>query len=104
MRILKRLQFDLIDSNALTAKLVPSYALECCAFNIANESLTADGNYYDTARRALALVYQATADESSCDQWVEVNQLKWLLRPSQPWKREDVHRFALLGYKHVGYS
>src|ERR1700693_1596383 len=44
VRILKRLQFDLIDSGVLTAKLIPSYAVECCAFNIANESLTVDGN------------------------------------------------------------
>jgi hypothetical protein len=104
VRMLKRLQFDLIDSGAIAKKLVPSYAVECCVFNLSDASLAVPADRYTQVRSSIINIYAATKDDISCKDWVEVNHLKWLFRPSQPWTREQVRDLALAAWRHVGFE
>lgn len=103
VRILKHLQFDMIDAGKITERIIPSYAIECAAYNVPNDMFLNEP-YYASVRRALAVIFNATLDDERCKEWVEVNGLKWLFRGSKPWTREQVHRFAGMAWDHVGYT
>jgi hypothetical protein len=104
VRMLKRLQFDLIDNSVIAKKLVPSYAIECCVFNLSDASLSAVVDRYTQVRNAIIGIYAATKDDESCKEWVEVNALKWLFRPKQPWARDNVRELMLAAWRHVGFE
>lgn len=104
VRMLKRLQFDLIDNGAIAKKLLPSYAVECCVFNLTDASLGTPADRYDQVRSAIINIFAATKDDATCKDWVEVNHLKWLFRPSQPWTREEVRELVLAAWRYVGFK
>ena len=104
VRMLKRLQFDLIDNSVIAKKLVPSYAIECCVFNLSDASLSAVIDRYAQVRNVIIGIFAATKDDESCKEWVEVNHLKWLFRPGQPWTRDDVRELMRAAWRHVGFE
>jgi hypothetical protein len=104
VRVLKRLQFELIDQSVITEKLIPSYAIECCVFNLANASLSSRLDRYNQIRATIANIYNATKDEPECKDWVEVNHLKWLFRGGQGWTRQQVNKLMLDAWRHVGFE
>jgi hypothetical protein len=93
----------MIDAGKITERIIPSYAIECAAYNVPNDMFLNEP-YYASVRRALAVIFNATLDDERCKEWVEVNGLKWLFRGSKPWTREQVHRFAGMAWDHVGYT
>jgi len=88
VRILKRLQFDMIENGAIKEKMIPSYALECCAYNIA-DALFKTPSWFDQMKTAIAEIHGAATTASDGDRWVEVNELKWLFHGA-PWTKEQV--------------
>jgi len=102
-RILKRLQFALIDAGTLQKKIIPSYAVECAVFNVPDDHFL-DESYWNSVRRVLALIFNNTRNDDGCADWVEVNHLKWMLRGNKPWTREQVHQLASLGWDYIGYQ
>jgi hypothetical protein len=103
VRILKRLQFDLIDQGKLPEKLVPSYAVECAVYNVPNDRFL-DEDYYDSVPRVLAYIFNETRDIGNWNDWAEVNELKWFFRGNQAWTRSQVHGLAALMWDHIGYE
>jgi hypothetical protein len=105
VRILKRLQFYLIDeARRSDKKYMPSYAVECLVYNIPNPTLNG-ATYHDTIRNVLALVYQrVTTDPEPEPRWKEVNDVKWLFHAGQPWSREAVKSFIITAWNEIGYS
>ncbi len=102
-RILKRLQFALIESGTLQKKLIPSYAAECAVFNVPDDDFR-DESYWNSVRRVLAFLFNNTQSDEGCADWVEVNHLKWMLRGQKPWNRHQVHELVSLGWDHIGYQ
>lgn len=41
---------------------------------------------------------------NSCAEWGEVNELKHLFRPSQPWTRTAVNAFVVAAWNRVGFN
>jgi predicted nucleotidyltransferase len=102
-RILKRLRYELIDEGHEKAEDVPSYLLECLAWNIPDDhfgAATQKGN----VRNALAYLWNNTRQQEQCKEWGEVNELKYLFRTSQPWTRENVNNFLQIAWDHIGYK
>ncbi len=102
-RILKRLQFALIELGTLKEKIIPSYAVECAVFNVPDDHFR-DESYWNSVQRVLALIFNSTVTDDRCADWVEVNGMKWMFRGSKPWTRQQVHQFVSLGWNHIGYQ
>jgi hypothetical protein len=49
-------------------------------------------------------MWNATKNDESCGKWVEVNRLKWLFHPSQPWTRVQVHSFMHAAWNYIGFK
>jgi hypothetical protein len=103
VRILKRLRNEMVDSGHEVAKPIPSYLLECLAWNVPNEGFGHDG-YGADVRYAIAHLWDKTRSNETCKEWGEVNELKYLFRPSQPWTREQVNGFLYAAWNYIGFK
>jgi hypothetical protein len=104
VRILKRLQFYLIEAKRSDKKYMPSYAIECLAYNIPNTTLNGLP-YYDTIRNVLVQLYQKVTQVPEPEpRWKEVNDIKVLLHDGQPWSRESIKNFIVAAWNEIGYS
>lgn len=101
VRILKNMENQLVQAGELTE--VPSYFMECLAYNIWNQVYTGTDDWREIAQGALALIYgYANREEPSSGRWTEVNGHKWLFHSDQRWTRQDACRFGLKAFEMVG--
>jgi len=102
-RILKRLRNEMADSGYDAAKPIPSFLIECLVWNVPNE-----GFGYDTlrgdVRHALAHLWNNTRTDEACNEWGEINELKYLFRLVQPWTRVQVNTFLQAAWDYIGFE
>lgn len=101
-RILKNLRNAMDDAEIPAARDLASFLLECLAFNVPNHLLTAS-TYTAAVREVLVYLYGALQTDPPSSEWGEVNEHKYLFRPSQAWTREQALSFALAAWHFVGF-
>lgn len=102
VRALKRLQTELVKESHLTNEL-PSFLVECLVYNVPNEYF-GHNKYVDDMRAVIAIIYQATAEKGQCEDWLEVNCLKYLFRSNQSWTFEQAHALSVAAWRYMGFS
>jgi len=55
-------------------------------------------------RHVLAHTFNATINDDDSKEWGEVNELKYLFRPSQTWTRQKVHAFLSAAWNYIGFK
>lgn len=101
VRILKRLREEMVDVGASEAEPIPSYLLECLVWNVPNNCF-GNGRYTDDLRQALIHLYNETKIEVNCSKWCEINGIKYLFHPSQPWRRDEANAFIVAAWNYAG--
>ncbi|MBV9872123.1 MAG: hypothetical protein JO214_16025 [Frankiaceae bacterium] len=94
VRILKRLENDLVDAGRMNA--LPSYFMECLMYRVPNDRFgdaSASGLSVDL-RRCIAYIF-AAADDGSAERWLEPNEIKPLFGNGQKWSSADARQLAL---------
>jgi hypothetical protein len=102
-RIMKNLCFELMENGDKVAEKIPSYLIECLAWNVPDPDLT-NGILRQSVGAAIAYLWRETRVATSCDKWTEVNGIKYLFHPSQPWRREDVNAFLVTAWNFIGFK
>lgn len=102
-RVLKRLRNDMVEAGIEAAAPIRSFLIECLVWNVPNEGFE-HAEYADDVRYALAHAFNHTISDETCNEWGEVNELKYLFRPSQPWTREQAHEFLGVAWDYVGFD
>jgi hypothetical protein len=92
IRILKRMRNEMQDENIESAKNVASCLIESLVSNVPNDLFGHD-TYSSDVREVLAHIFNETMTDEKCSKWVEVSGFKWLFRNTQPWTREQAHKF-----------
>lgn len=101
VRILKKLRNEMDDGGDASAKAVPGYLLESMAWNAPDVAFTRD-SWDERIQAVLLFLWSNTKDDQSCEKWTEVDGLKWLFRPLQPWTRAEAHAFIWEAWKYIG--
>ena len=104
-RILKRLRDDMQETGrteARTAADVPSFLLECLAYNASDDCYPND-QLYDDVQAVVAELWNKTKPETKDLVLVEVSGLKWLFGKTQPWSKATAHEFLIRAWQHVGF-
>lgn len=101
VRILKRLRNEMAEKGIDAAKSTPSYLIECLVWNVPDELFDL-GTYRADVREALAYLFNNTIDDAASAEWGEVNELKYLFRPGQPWTRQSAHAFVDAAWDYIG--
>ena len=91
------------DNGNAAAKPIPSFLLECLAWNVPNEGFMHDTALADV-RYALAHLFNGTMSDDKCAEWTEINGFKYLFHSSQPWRRVDVNSFLDAAWNYVGFE
>ena len=100
VRALKRLKFYLIAKKIDAAEPIPSYLIECLMYNVPDPTFGGD-SYKANMQNALLTCFSATQTDEKCSKWMEVNGIKFLFRPSQPWTRQQAYDFVLAAWSYV---
>src|SRR6266851_6702328 len=103
VRILKRLRNKMDDEKIAAATPIPSFLVECLVWNVPNEGFGHD-TYTADVRWALAHLFNNTIKVDGCKEWDEINELKYLFRPGQPWTMEQVHKFISAAWDYLGFE
>jgi len=103
VRVMKRLRNEMAEAGIAAAKPIPSYLLECLVWNVPNDGFET-GSYLADLRWNIAHLWNETKTESSCEDWGEINELKYLFGPSQPWTREQARAFLDAAWEYVGFE
>ena len=102
VRILKRLRLEMAAEGVEAAKPPWSYLFECLVWQVPNENFGCFTLKADL-QNVIAHLWNETRFDWQCDQWGEINELKYLFRPSQPWTRQQVHDFLQAAWDYVGF-
>lgn len=103
VRVLKRLRDEMVAEGSATAKPIPSYLIECLVWNVPNSAFL-DDQYAENLRSILLHLHANTQNNAACNEWGEVNELKYLFRSSQPWTRIDVNNFVVAAWNRAGFK
>jgi tRNA nucleotidyltransferase (CCA-adding enzyme) len=99
VRILKVINYRLIDDGTISDKLASSFFIECLVYNVPNVSFIS-GNYTQTLRNVIVKIYE---DMKSNEDYTEVNQLLWLFSNKNPRTRQNALDFMQHCWNHLGY-
>jgi hypothetical protein len=102
-RVLKRLRYRMEDDGIATAKPIPSYFIECLVWNAPNNCFGHD-TYVADVRAVLAHLFNNTMRDDTCQEWTEVNELKYLFHWQQPWTRQQGFDFISAAWDYVGFE
>jgi len=99
VRILKKLRIELAEAQNAAAG-VPGYLLECLAWNTPNSHFETD-TWEERVEDVLSYIWGQTKAGSLCDNWCEVDAIKYLFRDSQPWTKAQAHAFVNAAWNYV---
>lgn len=103
IRIFKRLRNKMQDDKIPDASNIASFLIECLAWNAPVAAFQHE-TYAEDVRQIIIDVCNSTKTDDTCSKWVEVNQMKWLFRSTQPWNREQANKFMHAAWNYIGYT
>ena len=100
VRILKRLRNEMEEVGVPQAEPVPSFLIECAAWNAPDE-LFAGSTLKGTVQDVLAHIWGKTKTDADCSHWNEENGIKRLFGTHQEWTREQLNAFAAAAWAYI---
>lgn len=101
VRILKRLRNEMSDAGIAAAQQTPSFLIECLVASVPETSFDRT-SWRAIVRETLRQAFNSTLTVETCEDWLEVNRIKYLFWPTQPWTRSSAHGFASAAWDYVG--
>ncbi len=99
VRILKIINYRLIDNGTITEKLASSFFIECLVYNVPNVNFIS-GNYTQTLSNVIVKIYE---DMKNNADYTEVNELLWLFSNKNPRTRKEALDFMQHCWNYLGY-
>lgn len=99
VRILKVINYRLIENGTISDKLVSSFFIECLVYNVSNNNFIS-GNYTQTLRNVIVKIYD---DMKTNADYTEVNRLLWLFNNKNPRTRQNALDFMQHCWNYLGY-
>jgi hypothetical protein len=95
VRIFKRLRDELVDTYQIGPKQAPSFLIECLTYAVEDEYFLVEADdRYDRALRILSRMDDLLYDANWVRNMTEINGIKYLFRPTQPWTVDDAKAFV----------
>jgi hypothetical protein len=101
VRILKALRNEMQDVGAAAAKDVSSFLIECLVYQVPDLRF---GQYAISSdvKDCLSFFLANLVTDEGCSTWTEVNEIKYLFHPAQPWTREQGWNFIWAAIDYTG--
>jgi len=102
IRILKQLRNVMQEKNITAANDIGSFVIESMVWNVPDDDFIKN-NYTDMMRNVLAYIFNETMSKEKCEEWGEVNELKYLFKFDEP-KRIKAHNFISEAWDYIGFN
>jgi len=79
---------------------IPGFLNECLVWNVPDDKFQ-NGMYIADVAAAIVFLYEHTNADAPCWEWGEVNELKYLFRPSQKWTRVQANDFLVAAWNYA---
>ena len=93
VRVLKHIR------NKIQANDIQSFLIECLLWNVPDNCFNHSRYLEDLVNILTYLLPQLY--NNSCKEWGEINELKYLFNPSQPWTQDQAHQFLFKVAKEI---
>jgi hypothetical protein len=103
VRILKRVRNRMQDQNIPAAENIGSFLIESAVWNVPTEGFN-HSTYADDVRYVLAHCFNETLEAGGFAKMREVNNRKLLFGETQPWTREQAHKFFSAAWDYIGFK
>jgi hypothetical protein len=103
VRILKRLRYKMCDDKIAAADPIPSFLVECLVWNAPNPAFGHD-TYTADVRETLVELFNDTIKLETCEEWGEINELKYLFKGGTPWTLAQAHAFIGAAWDYLGFQ
>lgn len=103
VRIVKRLRNKMQDEKKPVPVNAPSFLIESLVWTVLDEGFNHD-DYYDDVRYVIADCFNKTLSDDNCKNLCEVNDIKYLFHPTQPWTRSQAHDFFNAAWGYIGFK
>ncbi|MDE0246373.1 MAG: nucleotidyltransferase [Gammaproteobacteria bacterium] len=100
-RIVKKLRNLMDDRGVLEAAPIPGFSIECLVWNVPDSCFTRS-TWDSRVQSIFSYLTASTASSATCNEWCEVNDIKYLFRSSQKWTRAEAHAFVRTAWNFVG--
>lgn len=102
VRIFKRMRADMTARGLLTVS-VPSFLVECLVYAVEDAYfLVESDDRYDRVQRIARRMQALLGASQNAARMTEINEIKWLLRPTQAWSFDAALTFANAVVAHLG--
>jgi hypothetical protein len=82
---------------------IPSFLVECLVWNAPNYAFGKD-TYKSAVREVLANLFNSTMKLETCEEWGEINELKYLFKGGTPWTLAQAHAFISASWDYWGFE
>lgn len=103
VRILKRLRNTMDEAGVAAAKPIPSFLIESLTWNVPDDHFGYN-LYTQDVRAVLAYLFNNTVNKEQCENWGEINDLKYLFWGGQPWTWGQAHAFISAAWDYIGFE
>lgn len=109
-RVLKRLRYEMLNDGINSAAGVQSFGLESLVWNVPDavfgvvsllDALYAEIRIRERLKAVLRHLYAGTESDEACAAWTEVNGIKPLFGPVQPWTRAGARTFLAAAWDYA---
>lgn len=99
-RALKRLRNEMVGENYASARSIPSFLVECCAYLTPNEYFVGD-SYKRNVKDCIGYVWEQIDNVSLCRKLTEINEIKFLFHNRQKWSAQQVRDFLCDAWNYI---
>jgi hypothetical protein len=103
VRILKRQRYKMCEEKIAAADPIPSFLVECLVWNAPPEAFGHD-TYTSDVREVLANLFNDTIKLETCEEWGEINELKYLFKGGHTWTLAQAHAFISAAWDYWGFQ
>jgi hypothetical protein len=105
VRMLKRLRDELVDIGTIAKGEVPSFLVESLVYGVEDGYfLVETDDRLDRLVRVVERISGQLDDQAWVGEATEINGIKFLFRPSQPWSRDAAKKFTLEAWRRLNGS
>lgn len=94
-RLHRKLRYQMINDNEPISDNITSFLLECLVWNVPNYIMNDYETWTERLKESIRYLYNNTKEEKDCNEWGEVSELLYLIRPSRKWSRQDINQYML---------
>jgi hypothetical protein len=103
VRILRRLNYKMIDDKIAATQNVTGYLLECLCWNLSDDYF-AGTSYLKIVREIIVKLYEETIEFEKVKDWTEISGLEWLFKGEKSWTFNDVNTWMIAAWNYLGFK